>query len=260
METTTNKATINKTTNIQEDSIMTKRGLALIIDGVATETTLDALDLDTIINLKDLTKDILRIMLKEEGVEFSNTEFKSTKRADLINRLYAIMHPATPAQPVKEEKKVEPTIASPVPVGDMTYDNPPVVQPVVNTSAKERTDKLFALLKKCAADNKEKGFGYTISSYMLQACILNAGAGIPKMKGHVVTDEENKMTQEVYSWLKRKGFIQPCVYSVQEDEKIRIYTENYPGKTDTKHVTMVPYAKSKGYTAKKVTSFLVTIK
>lgn len=148
-----------------------------------------------------------------------------------------------------------------VPVGDLeiTRDNASVQEDNHN-NAKAKTDKLFALIKACAIDNQKKGFGYTISSYMLQACILNAGADILKLKGHTVTEEEAKMTQEVYKWLKDKGFVQPLVYSVVEDENIRVYRPEYTGSTNTKNVKMIPWNKSKGYTAKKVTSFAVAIK
>ena len=126
--------------------------------------------------------------------------------------------------------------------------------------AKAKTDKLFALIKACAADNEKKGFGYTISSFMLQACILNAGAGVSKLKGHTVTADENKMTQDIYAWLKKKGFIKPLVYSVKEDEKVRVYMPEYKGKTQNTTVKMIPWSQSNGYTAKKITSFLVTVK
>lgn len=137
----------------------------------------------------------------------------------------------------------------------------PVAQPAVvtNNEAKAKTDKLFALIKEKAADNDKKGFGYTISSFMLQAVILEAGTGLKKLKGHTVTAEEEKLTWNIYKWLKEKGFIKPVVYSVQEDDKVRIFMPEYPGKTENTTVKMIPYNKSNGYTAKKATSFLVTI-
>lgn len=137
----------------------------------------------------------------------------------------------------------------------------PVAQPAVvtNNEAKAKTDKLFALIKEKAADNDKKGFGYTISSFMLQAVILEAGTGLKKLKGHTVTTEEEKLTWNIYKWLKEKGFIKPVVYSVQEDDKVRIFMPEYPGKTENTTVKMIPYNKSNGYTAKKATSFLVTI-
>lgn len=146
-----------------------------------------------------------------------------------------------------------------------TTSQAPVVTPVTPVSAKAsneakaKTDKLFALIKEKAADNDKKGFGYTISSFILQAVILEAGTGLKKLKGHTVTAEEEKLTWDIYKWLKSKDFIKPVVYSVKEDEKVRIFMPEYPGKTENTTVKMIPYNKSAGYTAKKATSFLVTI-
>lgn len=161
---------------------------------------------------------------------------------------------------ISEQIEIHESIHGVVSTGDFTYDKAPAQEKEDNYEAKAKTDKLFALIKARAADNEKKGFGYTISSFMLQACILDAGAGIKKMKGHVVTTEEDEMTQRVYSWLKDNGFIEPCVYSVQEDEKVRIFMPNYPGKLENTTVRMIPYDKSGGYTAKKITSFLVILK
>lgn len=173
-------------------------------------------------------------------------ELKRTRRQELVDVLN------TAVQNLINNKVVTPVkVVSEEEVEKMVQDN---------NDAKAKTDKLFALIKACAADNEKKGFGYTISSFMLQACILNAGAGIPKLKGHTVTTEENKMTQDIYAWLKKKGFIKPLVYSVKEDEKVRVYMPEYKGKTQNTTVKMIPWSQSNGYTAKKITSFLVTVK
>lgn len=158
----------------------------------------------------------------------------------------------------------------PVPVGDLeiTHDNAPANDvtaeapkaPVDNSDAKAKTDKLFALLKYRASQNEKNGYGYTISSFMLQAVILEAGAGVKQYKGHTVTEEEAKMSHDVYTWLKSKGFIKPCVYSVKEDDKVRIYTKEYTGRKDSPKTKLIPFEKSAGYTAKQVTSFVVTVK
>lgn len=237
-KTNTTNATNNTTSIIKEETIMTKKE-----------------------RIQDVARRIAQFtktsdegyVTKEEMAELifdcmggAKPSTKKYKRAQLIETIMIMAG--------KDKESIS------VPVGDLeiTRDNASAQEDNHN-DAKAKTDKLFALIKACAADNYKKGYGYTISSFMLQACILNAGAGIPKLKGHTVTDEENKMTQEVYSWLKKKGYIKPIVYSVQEDEKIRIYTPEYTGRTDAKHATMIPYAQSKGYTAKKVTSFLVTL-
>lgn len=102
--TNTTNATVNATT-IKEEETMKKRTIAIV--DVETqecvETTLDALSLEELIDMKELTKDIIRAYLEEEGVVISNTEFKKTKRAVLIQSLYNVMHPVV--QEVAQETK-----------------------------------------------------------------------------------------------------------------------------------------------------------
>jgi hypothetical protein len=163
----------------------------------------------------------------------------------------------------KVQEKIEVAVPSPVtpvtPVNAQQVASQTPVSAKASNEAKAKTDKLFALIKAKAADNDKKGFGYTISSFILQAVILEAGTGLKKLKGHTVTAEEEKLTWDIYKWLKSKDFIKPVVYSVKEDEKVRIFMPEYPGKTENTTVKMIPYNKSAGYTAKKATSFLVTI-
>lgn len=183
-------------------------------------------------------------------------ELKRTKRQELVDIL------DTAIQNLIKAKVITPINTAPVSVEELeTIHNEPVKEVVKdNSNAKAKTDKLFALIKACAADNNKKGFGYTISSFMLQACILNAGAGVERFKGHTVTTEEAEMTKTVYHWLLNNNLIKPVVYSIKEDDKVRVYMPEYPGKTDTKNVKMIPYNKSAGYNAKKITSFLVCFK
>lgn len=248
--------TINSTN--KEETMMTKRGLTLINKEThhAEETTLDALDLETIIDLKELTKDVLRIMLEEENIILSNNEFKKTKRIDLINTLYAIMHPVVP------EGTGCHGVGSKACLDNCTgcNDTKEPEKPVDNTDARAKTDKLLGLLKQYALYNESKGYGYTISSFMLQACILDAGAGVKKFKDHKITKAEAKMTSDVYKWLKDKGYIKPVVYSVKEDANVRIYMPEYNGRTESDKTKLIPYAKSAGYTAHQVTSFVVTLR
>lgn len=182
----------------------------------------------------------------------SKNELKRTKRQEFVDIL------DTAVQNLIKNKVITPINA--VPVGDLeiTHDNAPQ-QEAPKTDARAKTDKLFALIKACAVDNNKKGYGFTISSFMLQACILNAGAGVEKFKGHTVTEEEAQMTKTVYQWLLKNNYVKPIVYSVAEDEKVRVYMDGYTGRTDSAKTKMIPYSQSKGYTAKKVTSFLVTL-
>ena len=418
MTNTINNAAINPATN-KEEMDMKKRAIIIVDGDERIETTLDAMSLEELLDMKELTKDIIRAYLEEEGIKYSNTLFNKTKRVELIHELFDIMHPVnnssavisviaknrfnddiinescrefatfaeaqnhaeylaaansvisvsiingtetiiikedtimkennTPVtnnnKNIKEEttmkntdlatrtlnmNKVERLVyvrdnilnitkttdelyikkeelvkflfdndiisrypsknelsktkrqefvdilmtvvqnlidakviipVNAVPVGDLdiTNDNAPAPQPVVQEDSKAKTDKLFALIKAYAADNQKKGYGYTISSFMLQACILEAGAGVKKFKGHKITEEESKMTHNVYKWLKDKGFIKPVVYSVVEDPNVRIYLDSYTGRTDSPKTKLIPFSKSNGYTAKQVTSFTVIL-
>lgn len=243
-------ATSTATTIIKEENAMTKRMEEINKALVNNQKVQDAGYIKK--------NDLMDILNNEFNMGFS----KKNTRAEMVDAFMAMY---------KDAIRVADEVAyGNILVGDLdiTHDNAPVEEPVpvpvepvvVKEDPKAKTDKLFALIKACGADNNKKGFGYTISSFMLQACILNAGAGITKLKGHTVTPEEDKMTQDVYSWLKKNNYIKPVVYSVQEDEKVRVYMPEYPGKTNATHVKMIPYNKSAGYTAKKITSFLITIR
>lgn len=251
--TTNLNATINTTSNKEETTMMNNTLATRTLNMNKTERLMYVHDC-----LANVTKTTDELYIKKEELAqflFDNdiigrcigkNELKRTKRQELVDILN------TAVQNLIDSKVITPVkVVSEEEVEKMVQDN---------NDAKAKTDKLFALIKACAADNEKKGFGYTISSFMLQACILNAGAGVSKLKGHTVTAEENKMTQEIYSWLKKKEFIKPLVYSVMEDEKVRVYTPEYTGNTNTKTVKMIPMNQSAGYTAKKVTSFLVCVK
>lgn len=191
----------------------------------------------------------------------SKSELKRTKREVFKKILFKAAHPDIFKD---EEVKTEPTPF--IPIGDLeiTRDNAPqetiaVVQADKN-DALSKTDKLFGLLKKYAADNEKKGYGYTISSWMLQAAILEAGTGLTKFKGHKITEDEFKLTQNIYNWLKTHEYIKPVIYSVKEDDKVRVYMPEYTGRTESTKTKLIPFNKSAGYTAKQCTSFLVTVK
>lgn len=247
-----NLATSTANTIIEEENTMMKR-MEELMEQLTNNTKIQ--------DAGYLKKDALKTILNDE---FNMNFNKKATRDEMVKAFMAMYKDSIRVADEISYGNVEtetPVPVAVVPVGDLdiTKDNAPQPVSPVN-DAKAKTDKLFALIKACAKDNQKKGFGYTISSYMLQACILNAGAGVSKLKGHTVTPDENKMTQDIYAWLKSKGYIKPLVYSVVEDEKVRVYMPDYNGTTDTKHVKMIPYNKSAGYTAKKITSFLVTVR
>lgn len=236
-ETTNTTATNNNVTTIKKEIIMTKK--ERIQDVARRIEQFTKTSDEGYVTKEEMAELIFDCM----GGTKPNT--KKYKRGQLIETVMIMAGKDKPQDSVS--------------VGDLniTHDNTPAQQD--NHDAKAKTDKLLALIKACATDNKKKGFGYTISSFMLQACILNAGAGIEKFKGHIVTEDEYKMTQNVYKWLSKNNYIKPIVYSVAENEKVRVYMDGYTGRTDSAKTQMIPYSKSKGYTAKKITSFLVTL-
>lgn len=308
--------TINATTTIKEEETMKKRTIAIV--DVETqecvETTLDALSLEELIGMKEFTKDIIRAYLEEEGVVISNTEFKKTKRAVLIQSLYRIMHPVaqemmqamksgsmvtttackctrcggsgifytrvennipikaipdngmcyrcqgTGIEPIHEKKTV--------PVGDFSSDTAPVFEPAPKKerTAKEKSDLLKEYLKDCASKNAKKGFGYSISAHMLCAIILKADCGLEKLKGNEdkVTDEQKKSVDTVRTWLKEKGIITPVLYTVEQDENVRVYIAGYDGRkdnTENDKVKIYPYNQHYAsiYKPASVTSYAVNL-
>lgn len=256
----------------------------MVVNNVAENNAINKEE-SIMVQATQVTKDDIREELKTYGIELSNTKFNRTKKNELIAMLeeakinadvqaddeqqmenHEIMHGEVAQESLTEDIDMEYESKEEY-IAPADYSTQPIVTPApvaiapvkASNEAKAKTDKLFALIKEKAADNDKKGFGYTISSFMLQAVILEAGTGLKKLKGHTVTAEEEKLTWDIYKWLKGKGFIKPVVYSVEEDEKVRIFMPEYPGKTENTTVKMIPYNKSAGYTAKKATSFLVTI-
>ena len=141
-------------------------------------------------------------------------------------------------------------------------DHTPVVDnPTPVSDAKAKTIELLNLIHGHAKDNKAKGYGTTISSHMIQAYILKVGHNIPKLKGHTVTKDEYETTIRVYKWLLNNGYIKPCAYSVNEDNRVRVYVAEYDGKTgNVGHGTVyVPYNATNAakYTIKKAVLFAV---
>lgn len=230
-------ATNNNTTIIKEENAMMKRMEELMEQLKNNQKVQDA---------GYIKKDKLRAILNDE---FQMGFNKKATRDEMVQALVAMY---------KDSIRIADEVAYGNEEASAPKNEAPA-QAVAKNDAKAKTDKLFALIKANAADNQKKGYGYTISSFMLQACILNAGAGVEKFKGHTITEEEAQMTKTVYQWLLKNKYVQPIVYSVAEDDKVRVYMDGYTGRTDSAKTKMIPYSKSAGYTAKKVTSFLVTI-
>ena len=109
------------------------------------------------------------------------------------------------------------------------------------------------LIKDAAVANHNKGFGTTVSAYMLCAYILQAGYGIKKLKGHEaeITDEQKDTVKRVRQWLIDKEYIKACVYKTNGKS---VYTDDYDGNYAD---SMVHHSKSLGLTCVGVSSYKV---
>ena len=128
----------------------------------------------------------------------------------------------------------------------------------VNTApvsdAKAKTIEVLKLIKDDAVANHNKGFGTTVSAYMLCAYILQAGYGIKKLKGHEseITDKQKDTVKKVRQWLIDKGYIKACVYKTNGKS---VYTDDYDGNHAD---SMIHHSKSLGLTCVGVSSYKVT--
>ena len=150
-----------------------------------------------------------------------------------------------------------------VAVGDFCNDHAPesiesdptpvVENPAPVSDAKAKTVEVLKLIKEAAVTNHNKGFGTTVSAYMLCAYILQAGYGIKKLKGHEaeITDEQKDTVKRVRQWLIDKGYIKACVYKTNGKS---VYTDDYDGNHAA---SMVHHSKSLGLTCVGVSSYKV---
>ena len=132
-------------------------------------------------------------------------------------------------------------------------ENVSIVKPEPVSDAKTKTIELLKLIKSAAVANHNKGFGTTVSAYMLCAYILQAGYGIKKLKGHEaeITDEQKDTVKRVRQWLIDKGYIKACVYKTNGKS---VYTDDYDGNHAA---SMVHHSKSLGLTCVGVSSYKV---
>lgn len=211
------------------------------------------------------------------GRSLSKTELKKTKRQELIEILDTAFQNLSKAE------------RNSVPVGDFSHDNAPESNdasecvgcqysfdvdgvamcrceedrpcvkkfmgqnPAPVSDAKTKTIEVLKLIKIASIDNKKRGFGTTVSAYMLCAYILQAGYGIKKLKGHEseITDEQKDTVKKVRQWLIDKGYIKACVYKTDSKS---VYTEDYDGNRASHMISM---NKSNGLTCVGVSSYKV---
>ena len=116
-----------------------------------------------------------------------------------------------------------------VPVAPVTKVNNPAPD-----DAKVLTYRLMHKIGDHALSNRKKGFGTTISAWMLCAYILKVKYGMTHLKGHEheVTDEMKETVKDVRNWLLSNGYIKPVTF---KDEKgFTFYTPEYDGNRKDK--------------------------
>lgn len=232
---TNNTATNNNATTIKEESTM---------ETLATRT-LNMNKTERLVYVLDIalhvtkTSDELYVK-KDELAKFlfdndiisrmpSKNELKRTKRQVFVDIL------DTAVQNLIKNKMITPVNTTPV------------------SDAKAKTIEVLKLIKEAAVTNHNKGFGTTVSAYMLCAYILQAGYGIKKLKGHEseITDKQKDTVKRVRRWLIDKGYIKACVYKTNGKS---VYTDDYDGNHAD---SMIHLSKSNGLTCIGVSSYKV---
>ena len=233
---TNNTATNNNATTIKEESTM-KTLATRTLNMNKTERLVYVLDIALHVTK---TSDELYVK-KDELAKFlfdndiisrmpSKNELKRTKRQVFVDIL------DTAVQNLIKNKVTTPVNTAPV------------------SDAKTKTIEVLKLIKDNAVANHNKGFGTTVSAYMLCAYILQAGYGIKKLKGHEseITDKQKDTVKRVRRWLIDKGYIKACVYKTNGKS---VYTDDYDGNHAD---SMIHLSKANGLTCVGVSSYKVT--
>lgn len=233
---TNNTATNNNATTIKEESTM---------ETLATRT-LNMNKTERLVYVLDIALHITKTsdelyVKKDELAKFlfdndiisrmpSKNELKRTKRQVFVDIL------DTAVQNLIKNKVTTPVNTAPV------------------SDAKTKTIEVLKLIKDDAVANHNKGFGTTVSAYMLCAYILQAGYGIKKLKGHEseITDKQKDTVKRVRRWLIDKGYIKACVYKTNGKS---VYTDDYDGNHAD---NMIHLSESNGLTCVGVSSYKVT--
>lgn len=174
-------------------------------------------------------KEDIRKELESLGIKLSNTEFKKTRRDDMLKML-------------EKAKAQQPTITD------------TEVTPVQEPSARREKYNLFChLVKTNALENQKKGYGHVVSAYMLCAHILKADYGLEKLKGHEheVTPEQRAKVKEIRNFMINKGHIKAVTWSYNN---VTYYLSEYDGNNKN---FMVPVEKAPKDAKLAVTTYKV---
>ena len=116
-------------------------------------------------------------------------------------------------------------------VEEASTPEPETKEPVKSApdDAKVLTYRLMHKIGDHALSNRKKGFGTTVSAWMLCAYILEVKYDIKKLKGHEheITDEMKTTVKNVRKWLIDNHYIETVTF---KDEKgFVFYTPEYDG-------------------------------
>ena len=259
---TNNVKTNNSTTTKKEDVIMNNNiNNTEIINSVTIEkeeSTMRELVNNTINRIETATKiqdtdyikrdELADIMEQLTGVRPG----KKVTRKQMVQDLYTLENDLQQMENANGSDCDSDVVVT---VGNFRHDHTLVAEnPAPISSAKTKTVEVLKLIKSAAIDNHNKGFGTTVSAYMLCAYILQAGYGIKKLKGHEaeITDEQKDTVKKVRQWLIDKGYIKACVYKTNDKS---VYTDDYDGNHAD---SMIHHSKSLGLTCVGVSSYKVT--
>lgn len=218
----TPNATVNNDVMDKEETIMKTRTTQELLN--------DALTITKIQNENYVTN----AMLRDEYNKITGNVIGSKKTRPVIIKAIQDAINTTEEAPV-EETVVAPEVVS---VGDLEitsdvicHDDTIIEKPVkpVPNDAKVLTYRLMHKIGDHALKNRKKGFGTTVSAWMLCAYILEVKYDIKKLKGHEheITDEMKTTVKNVRKWLIDNHYIEVCTF---KDEKgFVFYTPEYDG-------------------------------
>ena len=158
---------------------------------------------------------VTNAMLREEYKKLTGNVIGSKKTRPVIikaiqDELHVVEEASTPEPETKEPVKPAPD------------------------DAKVLTYRLMHKIGDHALSNRKKGFGTTVSAWMLCAYILEVKYDIKKLKGHEheVTDEMKETVKNVRKWLIDNHYIETVTF---KDEKgFVFYTPEYDGNRKDK--------------------------
>ena len=153
---------------------------------------------------------VTNAMLREEYKKLTGNVIGSKKTRPVIikaiqDELHVVEEASTPEPETKEPVKTAPD------------------------DAKVLTYRLMHKIGDHALSNRKKGFGTTVSAWMLCAYILEVKYDIKKLKGHEheITDEMKETVKNVRKWLIDNHYIETVTF---KDEKgFVFYTPEYDG-------------------------------